>query len=373
MAFVCAAVVYNAAAWRLSPLVPGGDEPHYLVIAQSLWRDGDLRIENNHQRGDYLEYFGGTLRPDYLKRGTDNQIYSIHLPGIAALVAPVLAVGGYGAVKVFLALLSAAATAIAWRTTYLVTGSVAAAWFGWAGVALAAPVLLLSFTVYPDGPGGVVVVLAFGLLAALQDAGVAAGIVVGRRRSPGRPVAVVPPAVLPCSQRRSVWCSSCGHCATRGQRARWPRSPSCPPRARSDGSAITTRSTAASIRDCLWPLHADVAPAGRRSGVLGLLFDQQYGLIVYAPVFAMGAAGLVPLARRHRRLAVEWMRGGRAVCARDGHVSHVVGRVQLAGAVHRRDAAAVRPAPCGSVGSRDERGARGRFRPSRSASAPPSR
>ncbi|MGE5199050.1 MAG: hypothetical protein ACM3H9_05380, partial [Rhodospirillaceae bacterium] len=168
VAFACAALVYNLAAWRLAPLVPGGDEPHYLVIAQSLWRDHDLRIENNHQRGDYLEYFGGALRPDYLKRGTDGQIYSIHLPGVPALVAPVLALGGYGLVKVVLALASAAATAVAWRTAYLLTGQAAAAWFGWAGVALAAPFLLLSFTVYPDGPGAVAVMLAFGMAAALQ-------------------------------------------------------------------------------------------------------------------------------------------------------------------------------------------------------------
>ena len=41
-------------------LFPSGDEPHYLVIAQSLWRDGDFKIENNHQRGDYREYFAAT-------------------------------------------------------------------------------------------------------------------------------------------------------------------------------------------------------------------------------------------------------------------------------------------------------------------------
>ena len=40
-----------------------------------------------------------TLRPDYLKRGADGQIYSIHLPGVPAVIAPVLALGGYGLVK----------------------------------------------------------------------------------------------------------------------------------------------------------------------------------------------------------------------------------------------------------------------------------
>ncbi len=45
----------SVAAARLTGTVlfPSGDEPHYLVIAQSLWRDGDLKIENNHTRGDY--------------------------------------------------------------------------------------------------------------------------------------------------------------------------------------------------------------------------------------------------------------------------------------------------------------------------------
>src|SRR5262245_22545293 len=44
-------------------LGPGGDEPHYLIIAQSILRDGDLKIENNHQRRDYEAYFSGELRP----------------------------------------------------------------------------------------------------------------------------------------------------------------------------------------------------------------------------------------------------------------------------------------------------------------------
>ena len=34
-------VAYLAAGWWLSPILPGGDEPHYLAITQSLLRDGD--------------------------------------------------------------------------------------------------------------------------------------------------------------------------------------------------------------------------------------------------------------------------------------------------------------------------------------------
>jgi hypothetical protein len=305
VAFVCAAILYNAAAWRLAPLVPGGDEPHYLVIAQSVWRDGDLRIENNHQRGDYLEYFGGALRPDYLKRGIDGQIYSIHLPGVPAIIAPVLALGGYGLVKVFLALVSAAATAVAWRTAYLVTGRAAAAWFGWAGAALAAPVLLLSFTVYPDGPGAAVVMLAFGMVAALQS----------RASRPGWwwALAGVLTALLPWFHPRfSVLSAALG--LILAGRALGDSRP---------GHALISFITVPAASAIGWfgyyyavygrfnPSaaygHYTQMSAGRvPTGVLGLLFDQQYGLMVYAPVFAIGAAGLAALARGQRRLVLEW-------------------------------------------------------------------
>src|SRR5438046_984166 len=33
-----------------------GDEPHYLVMAQSLWREHDLDLRDNFEREDYREY-----------------------------------------------------------------------------------------------------------------------------------------------------------------------------------------------------------------------------------------------------------------------------------------------------------------------------
>jgi hypothetical protein len=305
VAFVCAAMIYNAAAWRLAPLVPGGDEPHYLIIAQSLWRDGDLRIENNHQRGDYLEYFGGTLRPDYLKRGTDGQIYSIHLPGVPVIIAPVVALGGYRLVTFLLALASAAAAAVAWRTAYLLTGRAAAAWFGWAAAALAAPVLLLSFTVYPDGPGAVVVMLAFGLVAGLHSR--------ASRRAVWWAGAGLLPALLPWFHPRfSVLAAALG-LVFAGRALRDAR----PVRALA-AFLVLPAASAIGWFGYYYAIYGRFNPAaayghytqmslGRvPTGILGLLFDQQYGLIVYAPVFAVGAAGLLALARSHRRLALEW-------------------------------------------------------------------
>jgi hypothetical protein len=74
VAAAVAATVYLLAAWQVFPQLPAGDEPHYLVIAQSLLKDGDLKIENNHLQGDYEAYIPGPLRPHYLTRGVNHEI-----------------------------------------------------------------------------------------------------------------------------------------------------------------------------------------------------------------------------------------------------------------------------------------------------------
>src|SRR6185436_9217577 len=130
-----ACAIYAVAAFETRVSVPGGDEPHYLIITQSLLQDHDLRIENNHRNGDYRAYYAGELpKPDYRRRGRNGEIYSIHAPGLPALIAPAFAIAGYRGVVVFLILISSAGSALAWWLTYLVTRRSDAAWFGWAAV-----------------------------------------------------------------------------------------------------------------------------------------------------------------------------------------------------------------------------------------------
>ena len=140
-------------AWQVAPSVPAGDEPHYLVITQSLLKDGDLRIENNHRQRDYRAYLEGDIPPDFRVRGRNREIYSIHAPGVSVLVAPAFAAAGYDGVVVFLLILSGITGALAWHLAFLLTGRMDAAWFGWASVAFSATFLFHTFTVYPDGPG----------------------------------------------------------------------------------------------------------------------------------------------------------------------------------------------------------------------------
>src|SRR4029453_17779947 len=110
LAGLTAALCYGATAIHIAERIPNGDEPHYLVITQSLLLDHDLKIQNNHERADYTAYFFGELRPHYLRRGIDEQIYSIHSPGISVLILPAFAVAGYaGAAATLIALTVTAA------------------------------------------------------------------------------------------------------------------------------------------------------------------------------------------------------------------------------------------------------------------------
>jgi len=138
------------AAVSLQGWLPGGDEPHYLVITQSLLHDGDLKIENNHLRGDFLAYTTQDIPPDYLRRGQDGEIYSIHAPGVSALVLPAFALAGYPGALALITLLSVWAVAVVWRVAFLVTDSASAAWSATAAMGLSASFILHSFTIFPD-------------------------------------------------------------------------------------------------------------------------------------------------------------------------------------------------------------------------------
>ena len=165
LAWAIAGAVYGIAAAAVAPsgMFPGGDEPHYLVITQSLLADGDLNIENNHQRSDYRAYFSDDLEPHVLARGVRGEMYSVHPVGLPLLAAPAFALGGYPAVVVFMLLMAAAASALAWIWVRRLTGSVSAATFASVAPGLSVPFVFSAGTVYPEVAGALAVMVAFAI------------------------------------------------------------------------------------------------------------------------------------------------------------------------------------------------------------------
>lgn len=311
---IFAATVAGAAlaAQRLTgtALFPAGDEPHYLVIAQSLWRDGDLKIENNHQRGDYREYFASDLEPHYLTRGSDGEIYSIHPIGIAVLLAPIYALAGYQGAVWALMLMGALAVAMAWRWTVATLNAPGAATFAWAAIAFSAPFMFNTFTIYPEIGAALAVMVA--LTTTLRTSTerssplpwIAVGLAIASLPWLSTKYAPMSAALLlvvafrfgksqPASLLRNskVWLIVAIYAVSLAGwfaffYAYWGKPLPMAPY----GSLVQT------------------TPLNLRFGAPGLLFDQEYGLLAYAPAYILAATGLYQMWRAGgelRRQAIE--------------------------------------------------------------------
>lgn len=310
--FIATAALSTALATRLarSALFPGGDEPHYLVMAQSLWRDGDLKIANNHARGDYREYFGAPLEPHYLAAGTDGEIYSVHPVGMPVLMAPVYALGGYEGVVGALILVSALTAALGWWWAATLLEAPGAATFGWIAVAGTAPFLLNTITVYPEMLGGLAVTTAMVLTVgpASSRAGVGRWLAVGAAA-----------AALPWLSTKYAPISAALVLVALGRLGR-VRPATIARDVRAWAIVLPYLASLVawfSFFYAYWgnPLptapYGDLVQTSPRNlvfGAPGLLFDQEYGLLALAPVYALAATGLFRMWREGgdlRRQAVE--------------------------------------------------------------------
>jgi hypothetical protein len=274
---------------------PSGEEPHYMIMMQSLWRDHDLKIQNNYDRKDYEEYFAPSLTPDQPSLGADGQIYSTRGIGLAVLGAPIFAWRGYhGLVWMFVVLAALAAT-VMWRWSFAHTGSGEAATLAWLAVFIAPPVLFTTIAVYPDIPAAFCVMVALAWRSNPQESkGTVQEYVI-------RAAAV---AVLP-------WLSmtyapmAAAIVAVLVLRAGASR------KAAATVLAISTFSMVSWLAffHHVWGRWSPMAPYGTEpimgnaiSGMMGLLFDQEFGVLAYAPAFMIGFAGLWKMASAHDQL-----------------------------------------------------------------------
>lgn len=81
LVFALTATVFYARGVHLS-----GDEPHYLMVAQSLVEDGDFDLRNNMQDKTYLAYLPVEVRFHGMVR--DGKYRTFHLPGLSFLLLP---------------------------------------------------------------------------------------------------------------------------------------------------------------------------------------------------------------------------------------------------------------------------------------------
>jgi hypothetical protein len=125
----------------------GGDEPHYLLAAKSVVDDGDVDVRDEYARRAYAEFYPHRLRPH--GEETEGRLNEPHGVGFPLLIAPAFAAGGAKAVELFLAAIAALAIALSYRLALRVAPD------PWAlgaalAVGLSPPLLAYGTAVYPE-------------------------------------------------------------------------------------------------------------------------------------------------------------------------------------------------------------------------------
>jgi len=281
-----------------------GDEPHYLLAAESLAHDGDVDVADEYAARAYADFHRGTLeRHGKVTNGRLDEPYGLGFP---LLILPAYALAGATGVELLLAALAALALVLAYRLALRVAPDPWA--LGAAAVAgLSAPLLAYSTAVYPElsaaaalagaallalrldsRPGWRPAFGCFALLGTLPWLGVRfvpAGVVIG----------IFAARALWRSRRRTLTVGSVE-------------------------LALFSVAVCVGINQALYDgptpysayLDGEIAPGAsfpvgylERLPRLGSLFaDQDYGLLRWAPLFALAFAGLWWLWRSRRdRLA----------------------------------------------------------------------
>lgn len=274
---------------HVSRLPPTGDEIRYLIVAQSLWRDGDIDLRDNLDRGDYREYVPELRRPLGL-RGRKGPLVTLHRPGLSALVAPAYAIAGRTGCAVWLAALVACLGLVVRRLALHATGDERAALVAWAA-SVGPPAIFYAAFLYPEVPAALAVGLA--LLALAPEAGVV-------RAALAALAASALPWLHPRLALGAAAIGLLGVAILRG-------------RARIGFVLVALGTAGAYLAFNLatygsWaPLRAYRGTVGRvppGQAAAGLLLDPSFGLLVCAPVFLLAAAGLPALLLRRDRWRV---------------------------------------------------------------------
>ena len=270
----------------------GGDEPHYLLAAESLMDDGDVDVRDEYAGRAYRDFY-----PYELERHgeeTEGRLNEPHGIGFPLFILPAYAVGGPYGVELFLAAVAALAGALAYRLALRVVPD------PWAiGAALAAglspPFLAYAGAVYPELSAGAALAGA-ALLAVRLDArpgwraGFACFALLGALPWLGTKF-VLPGLVIGAVAARGLW---------RAQR-----------RTLAVGAVELSLFSVAlfvGINEALYggptPYSAEIPgesatdasfPGGyldRAYRLVALFIDREYGLLRWAPVFALAFAGL---------------------------------------------------------------------------------
>jgi hypothetical protein len=141
-----------------------GDEPHYLIAADSLVRDRDFDLRNNYDANVYLDWYPSPNLDRQVRFRADGAQFLIHTYGLSILIAPAYGLAGARGVAYFMAALGALLAGQVYLLSCQVTQNWRASALGALVVALAPPLVWYVYLLYPEVAGALCVTVAARIL-----------------------------------------------------------------------------------------------------------------------------------------------------------------------------------------------------------------
>lgn len=274
---------------------PGGDEPYYLLAAESIVDDCDLDLKNNLQK--HGSQPAGMNESHLILQ--PHGWFSVHNPGLAAFVSLPWAVGGPWGSRLMMALGCGLAAPILYRTIGRIWPSPVGALLLSLSLALAMPLLHASNQIYPDLLAGILLLfVADKALAAEPDSSTL------RWRDLLLPAAL---AFLPWLHVK--------YTAAALVALAWYVHAGPQPRSFITGAAL---GVSVALLACYngyafgkatGPYQQGALALGINSAIvfLGLHFDQTQGMFFEQPLWLLGLIGLAPFCRNAPRACRWWL------------------------------------------------------------------
>ena len=165
--FGLAFAVYLAAFLVMRPAT-AGDEPHYLLVAESIAYDGDVEVANDYANRErtlrVVDQFPLSTQFQAAVYTKSGDLRPLHGVGLSAVLAPAVALGGLTGARIVMVLLAALLADqlfrllrdLGFRQRYRI--------LAWIAAAFSLPVLTFSNQIYPELPGALLVVVSLRIM-----------------------------------------------------------------------------------------------------------------------------------------------------------------------------------------------------------------
>ncbi|MBM9501002.1 hypothetical protein JWG44_12140 [Leptospira sp. 201903071] len=165
----CLYYIGTLLSWEKKKKLPiTGDEPHYLIIAESILRDADVDLKNNYEDDAITKKILGPTDVENHTIPKNGKLYSVHPIGTSWLVLFGYAFSGIGGARILLAILTGLLPFIFFNIGRMFHRSRSeSAWLSLI-YSIGLPFPMVAGQIFPDLPSGILFIFIFSSLLYLE-------------------------------------------------------------------------------------------------------------------------------------------------------------------------------------------------------------